>query len=223
MKLVDTLAEQALLEELIERSKPQVPIECRHLHYLLSTPFRYGALYPGGSRFRRAGLTAGVFYASMTLATALSEMAFHRLLFFAESPETPWPVNAGEHTAFAVRFRVALGLDLTQAPFDQQDEQWSHPCEYSRCQDVADIAREAGVEALRYWSARDPSRGVNVALFTCTAFRTREPLERQTWRLHLNGSGVRAIGSTPSQRMAFDRSSFGSDPRIASMRWERPA
>ena len=43
MKLVDTLAEQALLEDLIESSKPPVPVECRHLHYLLSTPFRYGA------------------------------------------------------------------------------------------------------------------------------------------------------------------------------------
>ena len=53
MKIVDTLAEQARLEELLEHSKPAVPPECRHLHYLLFTPFRYGAPYPRGSRFRR--------------------------------------------------------------------------------------------------------------------------------------------------------------------------
>ena len=45
LKLVDTLAEQALLEGLIELSKPPVPPECRHLHYLLTTPFRYGSTY----------------------------------------------------------------------------------------------------------------------------------------------------------------------------------
>ena len=59
MKLVDTLEEQELLEVLIEETKPQVPPECRRLHYLLFTPFLYGAPYPAGSRFRRAGFTPG--------------------------------------------------------------------------------------------------------------------------------------------------------------------
>jgi hypothetical protein len=221
MKLVDTLAEQALLEELIERSKPPVPSECRHLHYLLSTPFRYGSLYPVGSRFRRAGQTSGVFYASLTPATALCEMAFHRLLFFAESPGTPWPVNAAEHTAFSVRFRVATGLDLTQAPFDEHAPRWMHPADYSSTQELADAARAADVLALRYWSTRDPDRGCNVALFTCAAFRSREPLEQQTWRLHLGPAGVRAIGNTQKQRLGFDRTAFSADPRIAKMRWNR--
>jgi hypothetical protein len=63
LKLVDSVDEQALLEDLIEAGKPPLPPECRHLHYLLSTPFRYGAAYPAGSRFRRAGLTEGTFYA----------------------------------------------------------------------------------------------------------------------------------------------------------------
>ena len=98
MALVDTLAEQHLLEELLERSKPPVPPECRGLHYLLATPFRYGAPYPAGSRFRRAGLTPGVFYASQAPETAVAEMAFHRLLFFAESPGTPWPVLSATAT-----------------------------------------------------------------------------------------------------------------------------
>src|SRR5919106_1273755 len=89
LKLSDTLDEQKQLEELLEYSKPMVPPECRHLHYLLSTPFRYGAVYPAGSRFRRAGVTEGVFYGSETAETAIAEMTFHRLLFFAESPNTP--------------------------------------------------------------------------------------------------------------------------------------
>ena len=83
-KIVDTATEQNLLEDLIEKAKPPVPIECRGLDWLLSTPFRYDAPYPIGSRFRRAGRTAGVFYAAETPETAVAEMAFHRLLFFAE-------------------------------------------------------------------------------------------------------------------------------------------
>ena len=43
LKVVDTLAEQERLEQLLEESKPPVPPECRRLHYLLCTPFRYGA------------------------------------------------------------------------------------------------------------------------------------------------------------------------------------
>lgn len=219
MSLVDTIAEQQLLEQLLEESKPPVPPECRHLHYLLSTPFRYGAAYPAGSRFRRAGLTPGVFYASRSVATAVAEMAFRRLLFFAESPDTPWPANAGEYTAFAVRFRTAAGLDLMAAPFDRQPGRWSHPTDYTACQALADAARTAGVQVVAYASARAPGR--NVALFTCAAFGSRAPLDRQVWRLHVGAPGVRAICTFPEQRLGFDRSAFAADPRIASLRWER--
>jgi len=40
-KIVDTNAEQRVLEEVIEASKPAIPEECRGFDYLLSTPFRY--------------------------------------------------------------------------------------------------------------------------------------------------------------------------------------
>ena len=92
MKLVDTLADQEIFEALIEATKPAVPPNAEGLHYLLSTPFRY-APYPNGSRFRRAGLTPGVYYAAEEQRTAAAETAFYRLLFFAESPDTPWPAE----------------------------------------------------------------------------------------------------------------------------------
>jgi hypothetical protein len=219
LKLVDTLAEQQVLEEILEATKPPVPPECRHLHYLLATPFRYGAPYPGGSRFRRAGYTPGVFYASQTVSTALAEMAFRRLLFFAESPHTPWPINASEYTAFAVRFRTGAGLDLMEPPLARAARDWTHPTDYGRCHALADAAREAGVEVLRYQSARD-ANGRNTALLTCRAFRSREPVARQTWRLHLGTPGVRAIGDG-HRRLAFPREAFANDPRIAAMVWDR--
>jgi hypothetical protein len=221
MKLVATLEEQALLESLIEAAKPPLPGDCRHLHYLLSTPFRYGAPYPTGSRFRRAGPTAGVFYASETVETAITEMAFHRLLFFADSPDTPWPSSAGGYTAFSASFRTEAGLDLSSTPFDRERARWTHATDYSSTQDVADRAREAGMEVLRYRSARDAD-GTNIAILICAAFRSVSPLERQTWRIDLNAFGVRAICEFPDARLEFNRGTFASDPRIARLRWERP-
>ena len=37
--LVDSLAEQSLLEEMLERSKPPLPADAEGLHYLPATPF----------------------------------------------------------------------------------------------------------------------------------------------------------------------------------------
>lgn len=221
MKLAGSLADQALLEDVIERSKPLVPAPCRHLHYLLSTPFRYGAPYPHGSRFRRAGLTPGVFYASRTVPTALAETAFHRLRFFAESPETPWPVNPDECTVFAVAVRTRAGLDLGRPPFADARGRWTHVTDYEPCQQLAETSREAGVEVIRYPSARDPDGGTNVAVLTCAAFAAREPASLATWRLHLSSSGVRAVSQFSGERVEFGRDAFGADPRIAALGWER--
>nr|MBA3949209.1 RES family NAD+ phosphorylase [Acidobacteriota bacterium] len=182
--------------------------------------FRYGAPYPAGSRFRRAGLTRGVFYASEDVRTAVAEMAFHRLLFFADSPSTPWPTGAGGYTAFSAAVAVHAGLDLTAPPFDRDRAQWSDPTDYAPCQALADAAREAGVELLRYSSARH-ARGVNLAVMACAAFSAPLPLERQTWHLHIGASGVRAICEFPETRLAFDRQAFAADPRVSRLSWER--
>jgi hypothetical protein len=223
LKLVDTLAEQARLEELLDASKPPMPPECAGRHYLLGTPFRYGAPYPRGSRFRRAGLTAGVFYASKAITTAVAETSFHRLLFFADSPGTPWPDNAGEFTAFSVRYRTPAGLDLASPPLDRDRALWTHPTDYAHCQALADAARAADVELLRYPSARDAAEGsTNLALLTCRAFASREPEARHTWRIHLGAGGVRAICTFPEARVEFGREAFAEDTRIRALQWERP-
>ena len=85
---------------------------------------------------------------------AVAEMAFRRLLFFAESPATPWPSNAVEHTAFSVRYSTRAGLDLTSPPLDRHVKHWTEPVAYEKCQALADAAREAGTQVLRYRSAR---------------------------------------------------------------------
>jgi hypothetical protein len=227
-KLVDSLAEQDILEGLVEATRPAVPRECQDLAEVISRPFRY-APYPKGSRFRRAGLTPGVYYAAEEPRTAAAEMAFYRLLFFAESPDTPWPANPLQCTGFSVTVLSSRSLDLTKPPLDADRSVWRHPIDYEPCQALADAAREAGAEILRYESARDPERGgVCVAVLSCTVFSVGFPVPvpgylqgYQTWRIGVGHSGAYAIREIPSARIEFGRNAFAADPRIAAMRWER--
>ena len=79
-KLVENVREQNILDEILDESKPKVPESCRHLDFLLFTPFRYRP-YPHGSRFRPAGMTNGVFYAAQEYETAVAELAYYRMKF----------------------------------------------------------------------------------------------------------------------------------------------
>ena len=220
-KLTDTAAEQHALELLIEQTKPPVPPECRHLNSLLSTPFRYGAPYPRGSRFRKAGPTSGVFYGSAESPTAIAELCFHRLLFFSESPDTKWPGDAGEYTAFAVEYSAPRSIDLTRAPFDSRSAIWRHVTRYDECQTLAELARSVDIAIVKYASVRDPLHGINIAILSCRAFASAEPMSRQTWRLLLGSNGARALCEMPRATMDFSRQAFHDDPRIAAMRWDR--
>ena len=221
LKLLDTLDEQLLLEGLIEGTKPMVPPECRHLHYLLFTPFRYGAVYPNGSRFRRAGITEGVFYSAEAVETAIAEMTFHRLLFFAELPRTPWPQNPAEYTAFAAEYKTNKAIDLRRGRFRAQSAAWANLVDYSQCQALAEAARIAAIEIIRYRSVRDPMHGTNLALLTCRVFKNPQPVSLQTWRIRLSATGAQAICESPKSGFTFGREIFAADPRIAALKWDR--
>ena len=222
MKLVDTLEEQTLLEEEIERSKPPGPPECAGLHYLLATPFRYGR-YPGNSRFRREGYSPGVFYASEEAATAVAETVFYRLLFFAESPDTPLPRNPLEFTGFETACSAPLAIDLTRPPFVENEAEWVKPADYSACLDLAHAAREAEITLIRYRSVRDPEGRANLALLSCTAFVAPAPHAWATWRIAFSERGAIAICDRPADRLGYSWSEFAADPRVAGrFRLDRP-
>lgn len=221
LDLVDSLEEQALLEALLEESKPPVPAECGELHYLLASPFRYGAVYPQGSRFRRAGRTPGVLYLSASVTTAAAEMAFYRLLFYAESPATPWPAGSAEFTAFAVAVHTERSIDLTQPPLNEAADAWCDLTHYSACQALAQAARSADLDAITYASVRDPGGGSNLAVLRCRAIAVPVPQQFHSWRFKLGRSGVQAIREHPRMAMGFGRSDFHADPRLQSLNWER--
>ena len=220
-KITDTRHEQERLEALLEASKPAIPQECLGLDYLLFTPFRYGAPYPKGSRFRRAGLTAGVFYASETARTAAIETAFYRLLFFAESPDTPWPSDPGEYTAFKIEYATGGAIDLMAPPLNQYRIDWMHLTSYDACQQLADACRQQNVDIIKYQSVRDQTPSANFAILRCRAFASTMPADRQTWRIQLDASGVRIICEFPRLAFDVDRALLAQDPRLETLNWDR--
>lgn len=204
LKLVDTLAEQSLLESILEETKPPLPADCAGLDYLLATPFRYRP-YPRGSRFRRAGMTPGVWYGAEEVATGVAEMVFYRYLFHAESPETPFPAGAAEHTAISVPVRSDRALDLAAGALARDRAHWMHPSDYTACQQLADAARAAGVGIIRYLSVRDPEHRANLAVLSCRAFGARAPRGRQSWWIRIGETHAQALCEHPRRALEFPR------------------
>ncbi len=76
-------------------------------------------------------------------------MAFYRLLFFLNSPSATRPRIPVAYTAFTVKVETDKLIDLTLRPLDRRRNEWTDPTNYDACQDLADRARAAGIEAIR--------------------------------------------------------------------------
>jgi hypothetical protein len=178
--LVDNLAEQALLEEMLEASKPTLPPETVRLHYLLATPFRYPPLRHG-SRFGTRQ-EPSLFYGSLVLGAALAETAYYRLVFWSGMtvPPPSGRLTTG-HTAFGARYRTSQGLSLHQEPFLDYEARITNPQDYTDSQMIGRNMRSDGIEAFEYRSARDPERGINIALFYATGFSCPTPVWQESW------------------------------------------
>ncbi|HAN56147.1 MAG TPA: phosphoanhydride phosphorylase [Betaproteobacteria bacterium] len=179
MVLVDSVDEQALLERLLDASKPLLSIEQRSLHWLLFTPFRYPPL-PSGSRFR-APNDPGVFYGAEERRSACAELGYWRWRLLLDSPA----LNAIEPMPQTV-FKTPLygsAIDLRQPPYATERARWTHPRDYQACQNLAQQARGANIQIIRYESVRDPQHGGCAALLSHTGFAADAPTEHQTWML----------------------------------------
>jgi hypothetical protein len=210
-RLATSLVDQARLEELIEAAKPDLPKSAQGLHYLLAAPFRYG--HEVASRFRRPNERPGIFYASETETTALTEVAYWRLRFFAASRDFVPPVTGVEHTSFKVVITSNQTLDLTQPPFDDDIDAWTDAADYSRCQEFADAAREADAGIIRTPSARDRPHGINLVIFDAGVFGSVKPQIARTWQLRLERGALIAFAAFPSKtQLSFSPEQFGIRP-----------
>lgn len=179
------LADQAVLEGILDEAKPAVPEELRGLHWLLSTPFRYRPLATG-SRFRRPD-DPGVFYGAEDRQTACAEAGYWRLRFWLDSAGLADQSAALELTLFEFHGVTSRALDLTREPLVQDRQAWTDRNDYQATQALAAEARAAVIGLLRYESARHPA-GFCLAVLTPAVFRAVvEPYRRnqQTWHLWL--------------------------------------
>jgi hypothetical protein len=218
MSVVDTLEEQALLEELLDDAKPAYPEDLSDYRYLLKTPFRYPPLQ-WGSRFGRTS-ERGIFYAARNAQTTLAECAYYRLVFW-HSMQTP-DANTKrhrhsirtEHTMFCVDYNTDFGVALHSAPFDQHSAALTHPSAYTATQQLGTAMREANVQAFEYTSARDPDSGHCAGLFSTAPFVQKKPVEWQQWYCEVTADRVsyKPMGETTVTH--FEQSLFLVDDEL---------
>lgn len=179
MKVVDTAAEQNMLEALLDNSKPAYPNTAAKLDYLLATPFRYPTR-KGGSRFRGAN-DPGVFYGAESVATAAAELGYWRWRFLLDAPALTH-IEPVAHTAFQVALK-AQAVDLRKHPFNA-DASWVHKSDYGPTQAFAQLAREVALGCIVYQSVRNPDAAWCVAVLTPESFAEPKPRpDTQTWWL----------------------------------------
>lgn len=186
---VNTLAEQAVLEGLLETVKPATAETEVPLHYLLTTPFRYPPL-KWGSRFGRV-YEPSLFYGGKSLEVTLAEAAFYRLIFLhTMEGKSPAGSLKTAHTVLTARYSTKLGVRLQSPPCNRRREQLAHKSDYHATQQLGSDMRAAGVAAFEYLSARAEGKGVCVALFTPAAFTASLPDSQEPWLCETTRDGV---------------------------------
>ncbi len=215
--LVDDLADQVLLEDLLDTAKPPTRPGTAGLHYLLATPFRYPPLRHGsrfGGRFEPS-----IFYGARALETVLAEAAYYRFVFWTGMAIPPASGRlVTQHALLRARYRGDRGVRLTDPPCVAHTEVLTHPSNYGPTQALGRALRETGVDVCEFASARDPGRGLNVALFEPGALVSRRPLGLQPWlcetraaQVSFSGDGGRALFGFPIEQFLVD----GAFPRAA--------
>jgi len=201
---VDTLEEQALLEEMLDEVKPPYRSHTDGLHYLLRTPFRYPPL-KWGSRFGRIH-EPGIFYGGCSTESTLAEAAYYRFVFWYSMDGTPVKeLIRSEHTLFSAGYRAERGVKLQEPPFTRYNDAITHPADYAQTQLLGTAMREAGVDAFEYPSARDPRHGLCVGLFSPGAFSEPRPGEQGQWLCELGAREVafKQVGQSVVSRFAI--------------------
>lgn len=194
-KLVDSLEEQELLEELIESIKPPLNINFVKLHPLLYTPFRYPPLKYGSrfsSRFENA-----LWYGSLAIDTVLAEKAYYQFNFLRAS-KADFDIVEVPLTLFSVEIKTERGIRLTGKPFKNYTQSISSPISYEESQALGASMRQAHIEAFNYQSARDVSKGINMGVFSPKAFTNTKPNSQsfQSWQCIASNSLVEFVRSS---------------------------
>ena len=179
LNIVDTMEEQALLEELLEGVKPPYREGTQGMHYLFKTAFRYPPL-KYGSRFGTR-LMPSFFYASEKPVTALAETAYYRFVFLSDMRQRYEKEIDSSHSMFCASVNASRCLDLTSLDYQLVRKQLIDPVNYQFCQAVGDWAiNDQAAQLIRAESARLVST-CNVAIADPKVIRSQMPTQIQSW------------------------------------------
>ena len=199
LRLVDTLDELRVLEQILADSLPPLPPDTAHLHPLLSTPFRYTSPHP--SRFRTA-LAPGIWYGADSPEVACAEVGYWRWRFLMDSQGLHDGALVGTHALFHAEV-AGHCLNLDSPPWSGLAAQWSHPTDIRACHALATLAQasEKPVQWIRYPSARSPD-GHCAAVFDPRALTVVAPHAQETWVIKV--SAQRLVFSHAHERYSVE-------------------
>lgn len=204
MRLVDDLAEQEVLERLLEVSKPPQPAKTHGMHFLLFTPFRYRS--PHASRFR-IPVDPGIWYGAEEIRTACAEVAFWKWRFLMDSAGLASGALHTEHTLFEAAVAGSCA-DLTTKPWSGSSATWRHASDYSGCQAFAREARSRQVGWIRYGSVRW-ARGYCGAVLDPMCLTMPEPMRQQTWACKSTAAGSYMRHASSGEGIDFPATLWG--------------
>lgn len=214
LSLVKNIEEQAVLEELLEASKPKKPQGYEDLHYLLITPFRYPPL-KYGSRFS-SSFEPSLFYGALNASTALAETAYYRFVYMSGMKEPYTETILMTYSSYTVGIKTRRGVFLDKPPFNTFNNIIISPNNYHETQKLGASMRNADVEAFQYVSARSLEKGINVALFTPKAFQSKKPISIKRWICNITNQEIGFLSNENQTRLRFNRDSFLVDGMIPS-------
>ena len=178
-RLVDSLEEQELLEQLLDGTKPDYREGSTGRHYLITTPFRYPPL-EYGSRFGHYEMPS-FFYGSEKIITSLTECAFYRFVFFDDMEIAYDKIVISEHMSFTVNIQSNTACDLTTIVDMQIQMMLQDQINYIPCQRLGEyLTEELKVTVLRYYSARAKGE-VNLAISDISAITSDSPANQVKW------------------------------------------
>ena len=199
-RLADSLEEQTLLEDILDRHKPPLPASATKLHWLLFTPFRYPPL-ARGSRFRSAE-DPGVWYGADEQETACAELGYWRWRFLLASPALSELV-AQPQTLFTALAK-GRSIDLRAKAFDADRDKLEDPDDYQACQAIARACRSAAILLIRYRSLRDTRGRACAAVLHWSAFAEPRPRKQETWLLEVTRERVIWSSANPLKKERFE-------------------
>jgi len=213
--LVDTLEEQRMLEEMLDRVKPRIPQGCEKFDYLIYTPFRYPPL-KHGSRF---GLKTrpSIFYGSCNIEAAFAELAYYRFVYYdgmATAPKKKQKVT--QHASFMVELETQKGVAFNDIPFKKYKKEISDPLSYQVSQSIGEDMRDKGVEAFSYYSARAQNE-INIGVYSCAAIQSEMPKSLRHWSCITKDSNVTIRSLDDSwNNMSFELDQYLVDGKLPS-------